>query len=156
MVLLFVLCGVSPLWLMIKVANSFHAHYHTHCSSCVMSVSLWLHDCSPPGSSVHGDSPGKNTGVGCHALLQGIFPTQRLNPGLPCYRWILYWLGCFLDDVLSGRELLTPSGLFRCLSHINSVLTLGCRRRRWHPTPVLLPGKSHWRRSLVGCSPWGR
>ena len=28
-----------------------------------------LMDCSPPGSSVHGDSPGKNTGVGCHALL---------------------------------------------------------------------------------------
>ena len=29
-------------------------------------------------------------------------------------------------------------------------------RRRWHPTPVLLPGKSHGRSSLVGCSPWGR
>ena len=29
-------------------------------------------------------------------------------------------------------------------------------RRRWHPTPVPLPGKSHGRRSLVGCSPWGR
>ena len=29
-------------------------------------------------------------------------------------------------------------------------------RRQWHPTPVLLPGKSHGRRSLVGCSPWGR
>ena len=29
------------------------------------------------------------------------------------------------------------------------------RRRRWHPTPVLLPGKSHGRRSLVDCSPWG-
>ena len=28
--------------------------------------------------------------------------------------------------------------------------------RQWHPTPVLLPGKSHGRRSLVGCSPWGR
>ena len=28
-------------------------------------------------------------------------------------------------------------------------------RRRWHPTPVLLPGKPHGRRSLVGCSPWG-
>ena len=39
-------------------------------------------DCSPPGSSVHGDSPGKNTGVGCHAFLQGIFPTQGSNPGL--------------------------------------------------------------------------
>ena len=31
-----------------------------------------------------------------------------------------------------------------------------CRRRRWHPTPVFLPGKSHGQRSLVGCSPWGR
>ena len=31
-----------------------------------------------------------------------------------------------------------------------------CRRRHWHPTPVLLPGKSHGWRSLVGCSPWGR
>ena len=29
------------------------------------------------------------------------------------------------------------------------------RRRQWHPTPVLLPGKSHGQRSLVGCSPWG-
>ena len=38
-------------------------------------------DCSPPGSSVHGDSPGKNTRVGCHAPLQGVFPSQRLNPG---------------------------------------------------------------------------
>ena len=40
-------------------------------------------DCSPPCFSVHGDSPDKNTGVGCHALLQGIFPTQGSNPGLP-------------------------------------------------------------------------
>ena len=40
--------------------------------------------CSPPGSSVHGVShPGKNTGVGCHFLLQGIFLTQELNLGLP-------------------------------------------------------------------------
>ena len=30
------------------------------------------------------------------------------------------------------------------------------RRRQWQPTPVLLPGKSHGQRSLVGCSPWGR
>ena len=49
-----------------------------------------LMDCSPPGSSIHGDSPGKNTGVGCHAL-QGIFPTQGSNPGLPRCRWILLW-----------------------------------------------------------------
>ena len=52
-------------------------------------------DCNPPGSSVHGDSPGKNIGIGCHALLQGIFPTQgSCNagdlgsiPGLGKARW---------------------------------------------------------------------
>ena len=33
-------------------------------------------DCSLPASSVHEDSPGNNTGVGCHALLRGIFPTR--------------------------------------------------------------------------------
>ena len=48
-------------------------------------------DCSPPGSSVHEDSPGKSTGVDSHALLQGIFPTQGSNPGLLYCRWTLYW-----------------------------------------------------------------
>ena len=38
--------------------------------------------CSLPGFSLHGDSPGKNTGVGCHVLFQGIFPTQGSNPCL--------------------------------------------------------------------------
>ena len=47
--------------------------------------------CSLPISSVHGDSPGKNTGVSCHALLQEIFQTQGLNSGIPHCRWILYW-----------------------------------------------------------------
>ena len=37
-------------------------------------------DCSPPGAPIHGDSPAKNTGVGCHAVLQGIFHTQGSNP----------------------------------------------------------------------------
>ena len=49
-------------------------------------------DCSPPGSSVHGYSPGKNTGVGCCCLLQGIFQTQELSPGPPHCKWILYHL----------------------------------------------------------------
>ena len=49
-------------------------------------------DCNPPGSSVHWDPPGKNTGVGDHSLLQGIFPTQGLNLHLlPC-RQILHCL----------------------------------------------------------------
>ena len=49
-------------------------------------------DCSLPGSSGHGDSPIKNTGVGCHALFQGIFPTLGSNPGLQHCRQILYHL----------------------------------------------------------------
>ena len=47
-------------------------------------------DCSPPGCSVHGDSPGKNTGVGCHTLLQVIFSTQGSNPGLLHWTQVLY------------------------------------------------------------------
>ena len=48
-------------------------------------------DYSPPGSSVHMDSPGWNTGMGCHALLQGIFPTLGSNPCL------------FMSPALAGR-----------------------------------------------------
>ena len=51
-------------------------------------------DCSLPGSSVHGDSPGKNSGVGCHALLQAIFLTQGSNLGLPLCGQIPYHLSC--------------------------------------------------------------
>ena len=39
---------------------------------------------------------------------------------------------------------------------ITFTLNVSVWRRQWHPSPVLLPGKSHGRRSLVGCSPWGR
>ena len=68
-------------------------------------------DCSPPGSSVHGDSPGKNTEVGCYFLLQGIFLTQGSNPGLLHCRQSLYRLSCqgspytssFLKPVLTLR-----------------------------------------------------
>ena len=61
---------------------------------CCTQPQSWLTlcdpmDCSPPGSSVHGDSPGKNTGVGCHVLLQGIVPAQGLNPGLLHCRLII-------------------------------------------------------------------
>ena len=49
-------------------------------------------NCSLPGSSVHGDSSGKNTGVGSHSLLQGIFLTQESNWGLLRCRWIPYQL----------------------------------------------------------------
>ena len=58
----------------------------------VVSDSLQPMDCSLPGSSVHGDSPGKNTGMGCHALLQGTFPPQGSNQSLLHCRQILYQL----------------------------------------------------------------
>ena len=70
-------------------------------SRSVMSDFLRPMDCSLPGSSVHGDSPGKNTEVGCHALLQGVFPIQGSKPGL----------------CIAGR-------FFYCLSHQESPLDI--------------------------------
>ena len=71
-------------------------------------------DCSLPGSFVHGDSPGKNTGVCCHYLLQGIFPTQGLSQPLLC---LLHWqagslsLTFFLDWCSSNSEDCPYTGL---------------------------------------------
>ena len=59
-------------------------------------------DYSPPGSSVHGDSPDKNTGVGCHALLQGIFLTQRSNA---CLLHLLHWQACSLSKTPEAHGL---------------------------------------------------
>ena len=58
-------------------------------SECCSVVSDSLH---PHGLYSPLNSPGKNTGVGCHALLHGIFPTQGLKPGHPQWQWILYCL----------------------------------------------------------------
>ena len=82
-------------------------------------------DCSPPGSlESPWDSPGKNTGVGGHSLLQGIFPIQTANPGLLHCRRILDRLSHqgSLDEV-QWRE--TTSAL---TGHINSWSSQG-------PTP---------------------
>ena len=65
-----------------------------HCAESLSHVHLFATpmDCSLPDTSDNGDSPGQNTGVGCHALFQGIFPTQGSKPGLPHCRQILYHL----------------------------------------------------------------
>jgi len=60
-------------------------------SHSVVSDSLWPHGLEPARLLHPWDSPGKNTGVGCHALFQGIFPTQESNQILHC-RQILYQL----------------------------------------------------------------
>ena len=84
----------SPGWVVFNSFSSCALEKMHVCvlSHSVVSDSLRPMDCSPPGSSVHGDFPGKNTGVGSLSLLQGIFPTQGLNPGLPHCGWILYHL----------------------------------------------------------------
>ena len=107
---------------------------HVLCFAVLCSVaqsSLTLYDPmdhSLPGSSVHGDSPGKNTGVGCHALLlQGIFPTQGSNPGLPHCRQILY-----------------------CLSYQGSPgIKLGSPALQANSLPAELPWKPHLRHTYV-------
>ena len=61
-------------------------------SLSVVSDSLQPQGLQPARLLCPWDSPGKNTRVGCHSLLQGTFPTQGSNPGLPLCRWILYQL----------------------------------------------------------------
>ena len=63
------------------------------CVSCsVMSNSLQPHELQLARLLYPWDSPGKNSGVSCHYLLQGIFLTQGMNLGLLYRRWILYLL----------------------------------------------------------------
>ena len=94
-----------------------HACVHTLCLVAHLCLTLFYPmDCSPLGCSVHGDSPGKNTGMGSHALLQGNFPTQGPNPSLlrlmHCrqilYCWITggarHMLGSFNGQEPGGPE----------------------------------------------------
>ena len=57
--------------------------------------------------------------------------------------------------VREGSEC-SRSFTYSSIQVFNDMLSIKTQRRQWHPTPVLLPGKSHGRRSLVGCSPWVR
>ena len=87
-------CGPKLRPDMAKEVNSFQ-NLQSSVLCLVAQLCLTLCDpmaCSPPGSSVQGDSPGKNTGVGCHVPVRGIFPTQVSNQGLLYCRQILYQL----------------------------------------------------------------
>ena len=88
--------------------NKEHTHTYSDlqwdCAVLCLVVQLCLTLCdpmgySPPSSYVYGDSPGKNTEVGFHSFLQGIFPTQGSNPVFPHCKQILYHLshqGCLI------------------------------------------------------------
>ena len=93
--------SVWPLWLTLSPlsvcwhifltpAFPFSGSHSCICSiesHSILSDSLWPHGLYSPRNP-----PGQNTGVGCCSLLQGIFPTQGSNPGLPHCRWIIYQL----------------------------------------------------------------
>ena len=92
-------------------------------------------DFSPPDSSVHGDSPGKNTGMGGHVLLQGIFPTQELNRHLLClllYKQILYPL-----SHQGAQSLLESSPFYRQENRLREIklLAQGQNFNPSSPTP---------------------
>ena len=94
---------------LIYVAITWPIPHHTDFCAAVLSHSLVYDpllcdpmDYTPPCSSVHGDSPGKNTGVGSLALLQGIFLTQRLNLHL---LHLLLWQAGSLPLMSPGKPL---------------------------------------------------
>ena len=62
-----------------------------------------------------------------------------------------------VESVLKSRDITLPTKvhIVKAAQFLQSCMDVR-RRRQWHPTPVLLPGKSHGWRSLVGCCPWGR
>ena len=82
--------------------------------------------CSLLGSSVHGIFPGRNTGVSCHFLLQGIFLTQELNPGLLHHRQILLLSESESESYSVVSNSLRPKGL--CSLWISPVLSAGVGR----------------------------
>ena len=93
------LCWTNTLFLSHWGSSSLEACAVLSCSFSAVPLCDPM-DCSPPGTSVQEGSPGKNTGVGCHALLQGIFLTQGSNPGLLHCRQILY----YLSHLKNGRR----------------------------------------------------
>ena len=143
-----------------------HTHTHMHARThtyiyvvLVVQLCLTLCDpmhCSQPGFSVCGDSLGKNTGLGCHALLQGIFPIQGSNPGLPHCRQILYHLSHQGSPRFPGESEVAQSCPTLCdpwtIAH-QAPPSMGLsRQERWSglscPPPGELPdpGKLPWRR----------
>ena len=122
-------------------------------SHSVVSDSLRPHGLYSPWNS-----PGQNIGVGSLFLLQGIFPTQGSNPGLPHCRWILYQLSCKWP-VASQVALVGKEHACQCRRRKRSRLVPWVGkipwRRAWQPTLVFLPGESHGQRNLAGYGPQG-
>ena len=99
-------------------------------SHSVISDSLWPQGLYSPWTSL-----GQNTGVGSLSLLQGIFPTQRLNPGLLHCRWILYQLSHQGSPICHNKTQLDENNIFLKLwaeatVSVNANVMRGVRRKR--------------------------
>ena len=103
-----------------------------------MSNSLWSLGPEPARLFSPWDSPGKNPGVGCHALLQGIFLTQGSNPHLLC---LLYWQAGSLPLDPRKTRMLEPNSLEPWQIH----------NWLWNRAFWLCPGHCHW--DMAGHSP---
>ena len=101
------------------------------------------------------DSPGKNTGVGHHILLQGIFLIQGSNPMSPALAGVFFTTSTTWEALLVGKKNLWEN-CRRCKSW---QFDPWAEKLPWgskgQPTPIFVPGKFHGQRSLAGYSPWG-
>ena len=104
-------------------------------------------DCSPPGSSFQEDSPGKNTGVGWHALLQGIFPNEGSNLHLLCLpHWQAGFLGCFLFCFVLFCLPLAPPGKSQMgEAQVNKCSPRGTVQNKWCRFPDTSKMWGRWR-----------
>ena len=98
--------GLSFSFIEMNVETALPFAKYPKWSYSVVSDSLQPHGLKPTRLLCPWDFPGKNTRVGCHFLLQGIFPTQGWNPGLPHCRQMLYHLSHqgSQSDVIGVRE----------------------------------------------------
>ena len=133
------------------------------CSCSAVSESLQPYGLQPARLLCLWKFQGKNTGVSCHFLLQGIFPTQGSNL---CIFAFLELAGRFFTT-WDDASMDTATHLYKGFPGLSSKeSTCQCRtlrfdpwvrkipwRKKWQPTPVFLPGESRGQRSLAGCSP---
>ena len=99
-----------------------------------MSDSVWPYGLQPTKLLCPWDSPGKNTGMGSHFLLQGIFMAQGLNPCFLHCRQILYhWATCC------------------CCCWVTSVMSDSVLPHRWQPIRLPHPWDSPGKNTGVGC-----
>ena len=151
----------------INIYSGFKSILYVNCIVLSKSLKMWviylnmiLHsadsylcdpmDCSPPGCSVPEDSPGENTGMGCHALLQGIFPTQGSSPGLLHCRWSLYQLSHkespWKKKVISITSHLCVLCMLSLFSHVRLCDPTDCS-----PSGNSVHGDSPGKNTGVGC-----